>query len=209
MTIISRKTLKATEFIRFKEKSVTELDQEDRVFKMTESGGTVGFKKAAASLKDWGPNPQTWTSCFLTYLAVIGYLFGEKHPKAVPNLLMFMRQILDFAQTYQWSEAVLPLALNFHQYTLDKGELSTENNLVTAPFREKYLRHNLTLPAKSPANPSARPRQTRSTRSSNKETEVCDKFNTTGCFWEGCKRRHECTTCGQSEHGASSCRKKT
>jgi hypothetical protein len=48
----------------------------------------------------------------LAYLAVVGYLFGEKHPKAVPNLLMFMRQILDFAQTYQWSEAVLPLALN-------------------------------------------------------------------------------------------------
>jgi hypothetical protein len=42
------------------------------------------------------------------------YLFGEKHPKAVPNLLMFIRQILDLAQTYQWSEAVLLLALNFH-----------------------------------------------------------------------------------------------
>jgi hypothetical protein len=106
--------LKATELIRFKDKSVTELDQEDRVFKTTESGGTVGFKKAAASLKDWGYNPQTWTTCFLAYLAVVGYLFGEKYPKAVPNLLMFMRQILDFAQTYQWSEAVLPLALNFH-----------------------------------------------------------------------------------------------
>jgi hypothetical protein len=47
---------------------------------------------------------------------------------------MFMRQILDLAQTYQWSEAVLPLALNFHQYILDKGELSTENNLVTTHF---------------------------------------------------------------------------
>ncbi|KAI3095133.1 hypothetical protein CBS147333_9859 [Penicillium roqueforti] len=172
LTRVFERKLKVTELIRFKEKSVTEQEgQEDRVFKMTESGGTVGFRKAAASLKDWGPNPQTWTSCFLTYLAVIGYLFGEKHPKAVPNLLMFMRQILDLAQTYQWSEAVLPLALNFHQYILDKAELSTENNLVTAPFREKYLRHNLTLPANSPANPSARPRQTRSTRSSNNETE--------------------------------------
>ncbi|KAI3286492.1 hypothetical protein DTO002I6_8163 [Penicillium roqueforti] len=140
-------------------KSVTEQeDQEDRVFKMTESGGTVGFRKAAATLKDWGPNPQTWTRCFLIYLAVIGYLFGEKHLKAVPNLLMFMRQILNLAQTYQWLEAVLPLALNFYQYILDKGELSTENNLVTAPFREKYFRYNLTLPAKSLANPSARPR---------------------------------------------------
>ncbi|CAG8875733.1 unnamed protein product [Penicillium salamii] len=171
---------RASELIRFKEKSVTEQDQEDRVSKMTESGGTVGFRKAAATLKDWGPNPRTWTSCFFTYLAVIGYLFGEKHPKAVPNLLMFMRQILDLAQTYQWSEAVLPLDLNFHQYILDKGELSTENNLVTAPFREKYLRHNLTLPAKPISQPSAtRPRQTRSSRSSNNETEVCDKFNTT------------------------------
>lgn len=178
------------------------------MFKMTELGGTVGFKKTAASLKDWGPNPQIWTTCFLAYLAVVGYLFGEKHPKAVPNLLMFMRQILDFAQTYQWSEAVLPLALNFHQYIMDKGELSTDNYLVTGPFREKYLRHNLTLSAKSPTNPPTRPRQARNTRSSNNETDVCDKFNTTGCSWEGCKRRHECTACGLSEHGASSCRKK-
>ena len=102
---------------------------------------------------------------------------------------MFMRQILDLAQTYQWSEAVLPLALNFHQYILDKGELSTENNLVIALFREKYLRPNLTLPAKSHVNPSGRPRRTRTTRSVNNETEVCEKFNTIGCVWEGCKKR--------------------
>ncbi|KAH6869226.1 hypothetical protein B0T10DRAFT_418782 [Thelonectria olida] len=182
LTRVFEKKLKATELIRFKEKSVTDLDQEDRVFKMTESGGTVGFK-------DWGPNPQMWTGCFLTYLAVIGYLFGDKYPKAVPNLLMFMRQILDFAQTYHWSEAVLPLALNFHQYILDKGELSTDSYLVTAQFREKYLRHNLTLPAKSPPHTSAaRPRQARAARSSNNETE--------------------CTVCSLGEHGASSCRKK-
>ena len=209
LTRIFERKLKATELIRLKEKSVTDLDQEDRVFKMTESGGAVGFKKTAPSLKDWGPNPQIWTGCFLTYLAAIGYLFGDKHPKAVPNMLMFMRQILDFAQTYHWSEAVLPLALNFHQYILDKGELSTDSYLVTAQFREKYLRHNLTLPAKSPPHsPAARPRQARRARSSNSETEVCDKFNTTGCLWEGCKRRHECTVCGLGDHGASSCRKK-
>jgi rRNA pseudouridine-1189 N-methylase Emg1 (Nep1/Mra1 family) len=58
LTRVFERKLKATELIRFKEKSVTELDQEDRVFKMTESGDTVGFRKAAASLKDWGPNPQ-------------------------------------------------------------------------------------------------------------------------------------------------------
>ncbi|RTE67904.1 hypothetical protein BHE90_017721, partial [Fusarium euwallaceae] len=194
LTRIFERKLKATELIRLKEKSATDLDQEDRVFKMTESGGAVGFKKTAPSLKDWGPNPQIWTGCFLTYLAAIGYIFGDKYPKAVPNMLMFMRQILDFAQTYHWSEAVLPLALNFHQYILDKGELSTDSYLVTAQFREKYLRHNLTLPAKSPPHsPGARPRQARRARSSNNETEVCDKFNTTGCLWEGCKRRHECT----------------
>ncbi|EED11627.1 conserved hypothetical protein [Talaromyces stipitatus ATCC 10500] len=125
LTRIFERKLKATELLRFKEKSVIDADQANGVFKMTESGGTVGFKKAASSLKDWGPNPQIWTSCFLTYLAVIGYLFGDKHPKAVPNLLMFMRQILDFAQTYQWPEAVLPLALNFHQYLLDKARPNT------------------------------------------------------------------------------------
>ncbi|KAH6872078.1 hypothetical protein B0T10DRAFT_362526, partial [Thelonectria olida] len=86
LTRVFERKLKATELIRFKEKSVTDLDQEDRVFKMTESGGTVGFKKAASSLKDWGPNPRMWTGCFLTYLAVIGYLFGDKYPKAVPLL---------------------------------------------------------------------------------------------------------------------------
>ncbi|CAG8275926.1 unnamed protein product [Penicillium salamii] len=108
-------------------------------------------------------------SCFLIYLAVIGHLFGEKHPKA----------------------------------------LSMENNLVIAPFRKKYLRHNLTLPANLSAKPSARLRQIRSTRSSNNETEVCDKFNIIGCLWEGCKRRHKYTACGLSQHSASSCRKKT
>ncbi|EED22575.1 hypothetical protein TSTA_060670 [Talaromyces stipitatus ATCC 10500] len=188
LTRIFERKLKATKLLHFKEKSVIDADQENGVFKMTESGGTVSFKKAASSLKDWGPNPQTWTSCFLTYLAVIGYLFGDKHPKAVPNLLMFMRQILDFAQTYQWPEAVLPLALNFHQYLLDKGELSTDSYLVTPQFREKYLRYNLTLPAKPTQNPSAaRPRHAKSARSLNNDTEIL---------------------CGLGKHGAITCRKK-
>ncbi|OKO92884.1 hypothetical protein PENSUB_12565 [Penicillium subrubescens] len=132
LTRVFERKLKATELIRFKEKSVTELDQEDRVFKMTESGGTVGFKKAAASLKDWGPNPQTWTTCFLAYLAVVGYLFGEKHPKAVPNLLMFMRQILDFAQTYQCvtdSVAFNPLSLGL----TPQGQPARPNTTVQYP----------------------------------------------------------------------------
>ncbi|CAG8288516.1 unnamed protein product [Penicillium salamii] len=40
------------------------------------------------------------TDCFLIYLAVIGHLFGEKYLKAIPNLLIFIRQILDLAQIY-------------------------------------------------------------------------------------------------------------
>jgi hypothetical protein len=52
LTRVFERKLKATKLIRFKEKLVTELDQEDRVFKMTESGGIVGFKKVVASLKD-------------------------------------------------------------------------------------------------------------------------------------------------------------
>lgn len=52
LTRVFERKLKATKLIRFKEKLVTELDQEDRVFKITKSGGTVGFKKAVASLKD-------------------------------------------------------------------------------------------------------------------------------------------------------------
>ncbi|CAG7948056.1 unnamed protein product [Penicillium salamii] len=87
LTRVFERKLKATELIRFKEKSATDQDQEDRVFKMTESGGTVGLRKAAATLKNWGLNPQTWTSCFLTYLAVIGYLFGEKHQRQFPTYL--------------------------------------------------------------------------------------------------------------------------
>ncbi|CAG8378535.1 unnamed protein product, partial [Penicillium salamii] len=114
LTHVFERKLKTTELIRFKEKSVIKQDYEDRVFKITKSGGTIGFRKATTSLKDWGPNPQIWTSYFLIYLAVIGYLFDEKYPKVILNLLMFMRQILNLAQTYQWSEVVLPLAFNFY-----------------------------------------------------------------------------------------------
>ncbi|KAK4205842.1 hypothetical protein QBC37DRAFT_181611 [Rhypophila decipiens] len=83
---VFERKLKATELIRFKEKPATEQDEEDKVFKITELGGSVGFKKSPPSLKDWGSTPQVWTSCFHTYLAIVGYLFGHKHPKAVPNL---------------------------------------------------------------------------------------------------------------------------
>ncbi|KAM7209821.1 hypothetical protein V8F06_014798 [Rhypophila decipiens] len=57
---VFERKLKATELIRFKEKPATEQDEEDKVFKITEMGGSVGFKKSPPSLKDWGSTPQVW-----------------------------------------------------------------------------------------------------------------------------------------------------
>jgi len=57
LTRVFERKLKATELIRFKEKPVTEQDDEEKVFKITELGGSVGFKKASLSLKDWDSTP--------------------------------------------------------------------------------------------------------------------------------------------------------
>lgn len=52
LTRVFEKKLTVTKLIRFKEKLITDLDQEDKVFKVTKSRGIIGFKKEALSLKD-------------------------------------------------------------------------------------------------------------------------------------------------------------
>ncbi|KAK4205964.1 hypothetical protein QBC37DRAFT_159486 [Rhypophila decipiens] len=92
---------------------------------------------------------------------------------------------------------------------LDKGELTTDSYLATAQFREKYLRHDLTLPAKTTQHDSTgRSRQPRAARPANDDSAICEKFNASlGCLWANCKRRHECKSCGLNDHSAASCRK--
>jgi hypothetical protein len=80
--------------------------------------GQMSIKKARGSVKDFGRSPAIWLDGFMVYSDIIHQLFGLKFPALPSALLRFCRQITDLSKIYVWNDAVLLLALRYHQHVM-------------------------------------------------------------------------------------------
>ena len=166
--------------------------------------------KEGHSVKEWGHDSTLWSHCFDTYAAAWMSIFGKSFPTAGIGMVLFHRRICDLARVYKWQDGVLLLALDKHQLLLDKGisTASVEDWNIDTSLEGQYLRLDTLLP--SNASPAVSPLPTRSQRTAaqpNRESAICQRYNTVGCAWTGCKRRHVCSKC-EGDHPLPSCKKK-
>ena len=177
----------------------------------TYSSGADGLRlKKVTSVKEWGHDSTLWSHCFDTYAAAWMSIFGKSFPTAGIGMVLFHRRICDLARVYKWQDGVLLLALDKHQLLLDKGisTASVEDWNIDTSLEGQYLRLDTLLPSK--ASPAVSPLPTRSQRTAaqpNRESAICQRYNTVGCAWTGCKRRHVCSKC-EGDHPLPSCKKK-
>jgi len=158
--------------------------------------GQMSIKKARGSVKDFGRSPAIWLDGFMVYSDIIHQLFGLKFPALPSALLRFCRQIIDLSKIYFWNDAVLLLALRYHQHVIRSGQTNHEqwspipDNIVFQYCRpDKVLTSNITQP------PGPRRESPRGTRDPNDNTVLCLNFRKYGeCRFTGCKRRHEKTS---------------
>jgi hypothetical protein len=152
--------------------------------------GQVSIKKARGSVKDFGRSPATWLDGFMVYSDVIRQLFGPKFPALPSALLRFCRQIIDLSKIYVWNDAVLLLALRYHQHVMRSGQTSHEQwSPIPDNVVYQFCRPDKVLAATTTAQ-TAGPRRefSRSTKDPNDNTVPCLNFRKYGeCKFTGCK----------------------
>ena len=138
----------------------------------------------------------------MVYSDIIHQLFGLKFPALPPALLRFCRQIIDLSKIYVWNDAVLLLALRYHQHVIRSGQTNHEQwSPIPDNVVYQFCRPDKVLASTTAGqNSGFRRESSRSTRDPNDSTVLCLNYRKYGeCRFTGCKRRHEKTT----EPGAS------
>lgn len=76
--------------------------------------GSLRPRKTTCTYKDFGKSINgVWSEAFLNYMLIVNILFGT--PELSAALLLFYRQIMTLARSYDWLNGVLPLALGWHK----------------------------------------------------------------------------------------------
>jgi len=81
---------------------------------------------------------------------------------------------------------------------------------ILTQFKDFFLIPDKILPVLAVANirPLKRESCTRQAYKSNIKSQVCNKFNTSTCFFNACRRKYKCNKCGSNKYAAIVCTKK-
>jgi len=186
----------------------TKLDTAESLATSVE-GGRLVVKRSAHTAKDYA-SIYVWADCFSNYAFLFAHLFGQEHPSAVAATYRYFNSVLRRAGTYEDS-ALINFAIRWHVNIIATGPFVPKNwSSIPDEWLAELLPPN-TLCRSSPGAASKRGRAgTRSTKTDpNDESVSCVRFNQIkGCSWQGCNRKHSCSLCSSTAHGAATCPKK-
>jgi len=164
------------------------------------------------------PDFLTWSQCFAVYTAVL----GADQPQRLAELMAYQFEMAKYARKYRWPSWVV-YDINYRQEAAGRPSLSWAE---AAGHREaKLFSQCFTGMAKDPHEAWCRSCQSLDHSTSNcpimpsrktphrafegeatqaKPPEICRNYNTKGCNFLKCHRRHICLHCG-AKHPRSKC----
>ena len=166
------------------------------------------------------PDFLIWAQCFAVYTAVL----GTDQPQRLPELMAYQFEIAKYARKYKWPSWVV-YDINYRQEAAARPSLPWAE---AAGHREaKFFSQCFTGMAKDPNEAwcrncqsldhstsgcpmmpqqkiHRREGQAGETSRTNKPPEICRNYNTKGCDYTRCHRRHICLRCG-AKHPWSKC----
>lgn len=131
--------------------------------------------------------------------------FGPTFPSLCRVLFLFHAKIRKLSKIYEWQNAILPLALDFHTKITTSNHTDVDAWTLPQDWIDQYCSPHHVLSKKR--NAAAILEGSTSKKQVAGET-VCRNFNTKGCTWDKCTREHKCTECNSKEHGVATCVKK-
>lgn len=183
--------------------------------KVSFQGNVLRIKKVTCTYKDYGKTPDIWSESFLNYAQILLAFHGQAVPKLAYALSEYHRDIMDLARTYNWQEAVLLLAIDYHTYITESAPSDPTKWEIPARRIARVCTHatiqsgstsrsRLISSSDSKRRRSASP--LRSNADPNDASVKCRNFNSKGCTSRFCKREHKCNICGLSDHGGKDCK---
>ena len=181
-------------------------DDKDRTTQFTIGlDGDLQFKRIKGTLKDFGNTTAIWSTGFLNYCSIMVDLFGITFPTLHQKLLAYHQQIIELSSVYEWQEAVLPLAIEYHTEIVAINHTDVEAWTIPHIWIDRFCTSIRTVKA-GMATLSFPPSTQAKLREPNDATIVCRAFNGKGCRYSSCRRRHECFTCSSKGHGEPGCK---
>lgn len=179
----------------------------DREKIITFENGTMKIRQSTGTLRDFGPSDAIWSEAFLNYTTVMLSFFGVAYPTLHYGLLQFHAKIRTLSRTYEWQNAVLPMALDFHIEITTGSPTNADDWILTGEYIDLYCTARMVLPYPSATKKRGATGSLKGHVSKKGTSEVCRNFNTKGCTFGKCTREHKCTECDSKEHGAHACTK--
>lgn len=168
------------------------------------------LKRATGSLRDFGATWDIWSEAFINYTMIMVDFFGVNFPTLCHALLLFWTKIRKLSKIYEWQNAILPLAVDYHTDITSANHTDVEAWTLPQSWIDQYCPPNYIF---TTAAPSSRKQAaiTPADGHVNKKKvgEICRNFNTKECLLgENCFREHKCSECNLNDHGATTCTKR-
>jgi hypothetical protein len=131
----------------------------------------------------------------MIYSDIVHHLFGSRFPALLPALLRLCPQIIDLSKIYIWNDAVLLLALRYHQHVMRSGQANHDHwTPIPDSVVYQFCRPDKILSSTAATHTWKRRDSSAQHQGSNDGTVSCLNFRKygEGRFTE-CKRRHEKT----------------
>jgi hypothetical protein len=166
------------------------------------AGYTMHFTSINARITDYKNDVSRWNEGFANYMAVWGLLFGTPHPETLTAMAVFhaynIRQQAAFTAVACRDYAITRMG----HILAAKGEdpeFWYENPAGTTSlfFTVTTARGTRSASGGASINKGA----------ANDYTVTSHNFNKSGCKIPSCRRRHECSECGNKLRGEKDCKK--
>lgn len=161
-----------------------------------DDNGQMTLQTSKGSLRDFGDDATIWSEGMLSYIDIMGDLFG-KDRQLHRALREFHRHIMDLARTYHWKLAVLPLALGFHSERCSVGPKIAADWVMPHLWINRLCTPDKTMASLNMATRTSSKRPFEALNPPNSSKDVNDMSvlctnhaSAKGCKWDGCMRDH-------------------
>lgn len=106
----------------YKLRYLKEREDKDRDENIALKNGQMKLKRVTGTLRDFGPTWDIWSGSFIDYCMIMIDFFGVSFPALHRVLLLYCTKTRKLSKIYEWQNAVLPLAVEYHT------EVTTSNH---------------------------------------------------------------------------------
>lgn len=96
------------------------------------------LKRVTRTLLDYGSTMEIWSEAFINYSMIMMDFFNADFPLLIRVLLLFHKRIRKLSKIYEWQNAVLPLAINFHPKITTVNHTNTEAWTLPQKWIDQY-----------------------------------------------------------------------